>query len=304
MNRLLTLKGLGFSTQKQQSPHCQSNTKPLRLLSTVLVCSVLTACGSGDERNEVDSETIDTRNFQAYVTVTATNENFSSVDARLVWEEEETFMIDLINDDAFSVNVENETKELRQSPDTSDPVYSSTFNHGGSGDVFNISLRRTTPPALDEIWFPVEWIEDDVEFPEYQLAAPNSSIELPNSFSLAANPTELSDSDDSLSLTWDPDTNGDEMALAYTTRCPAEADQVGWVGQGDLDIISDPGTATLSLTELLAGRPDYVRTESCAVTVKVQRRTYGVVDPNLSSASLFTGIQERSVTVIYQPNTI
>ena len=274
----------------------------LRTLPVLGFSTLLAACG-GDSSNEVGSQDVDTGNFQAHITVTATADNLANVETRLVWVPDETFIVRLAGGDSLSATVDGETKELETSPDNSDPIYIASFTDGSSEAEYQISLERVGPPDFSDEWFPEEWIdESELErFSDYEVSAPNNLVTLPMAFTLNADQEFVSNLNDEVVLTWDADSNGDEMSLAFTTRCPEDPDQDGIIFEGDLDISGDPGTATVQVNDLI---PESSNAEACAVTLKVQRLRFGDADEALSDGSILRGIQQRSVTVRYLPGSV
>jgi len=237
------------------------------------VCVLLVAC------ENVKSEDVDTDALYADLRVTATGDGASRVGAWLrVGGGLSNTYLDLSSGDSLTARQGESIKTLaRQSNVLGEVWYEESFAIDAENTPFLISLTRasTDPSACGT-----------------GHDAPNSNVSLPAPFTLSAPTADASFSRaaDDIPVAWAESGKPDPMTVHFSGGCI--------VGRS-IAVSGDPGTATIPHSMIEPIRDH--ETESCRVTITVERRRAGALDPNYGEGGTISAAHVRSIDVLSTP---
>jgi len=226
-------------------------TLQLGFVSLVLSASLAAGC-----RQEVESTDIRTTGVYPVIDVTAEGSGTSRVLVKLkVGGPASNTYLELVGPDRLTATGAGATKELDSSGGVS---YAATFATEAAGP-FVVSFIRGE--------------EDD--------DAPNSTVNLPEPFTLTVETTELSRATGDLAFSWTPGPAGGVIDSSLYGSC---IDTL-------IETIPDDGTGSISRDRIHAR--DGATTESCTVTLTLARTHVGQVDPAFTEGGRVTATQIR-----------
>jgi hypothetical protein len=227
-------------------------TLQLGFVSLLLLASLAAGC-----RQEVESTDIRTTGVYPVIDVTAEGSGTSRVLVKLkVGGPNSNTYLELTGPDRLTATGAGATKELDSSGSVS---YAATFATEAAGP-FVVSFLRGP--------------EDD--------NAPNSTVDLPEPYTLTVETTELSRATGDLVFSWTPALSGGVIDSSLYGTC---IDTL-------IETIPDDGTGSISHDRIHAR--DGATTESCTVTLTLARTRVGQVDPAFTEGGRVTASQIRS----------
>jgi hypothetical protein len=234
-------------------------TLHLGFVSLLLSASLAAGC-----KQEVESTDIRTTGVYPVIDVTAEGSGTSRVLVKLkVGGPNSNTYLDLTGPDRLTATGAGATKELDSSGSVS---YAATFATEAAGP-FVVSFIRGP--------------EDD--------SAPNSTVDLPEPFTIAPLTTELSRATGDLVFTWTP---GPAAGVIDSSLYGSCIDTI-------IETIPDDGTATISHDRIHAH--DGATTDSCSVTLTLARTDVGQVDPAFTEGGRVTATQIRAALFTSTP---
>jgi len=237
----------------------------------LLMVGVVAAIGC----ESVDSTNIDTAGIYAELSVTATGDGTSLVDATLLLGQGSANFLDLEGGDKISAwmilpgSDSSMIANMAESHFGGATWYTATFQTQGEDTEFGVNLDRSSSGHV---------------------SAPESYVTLPAPFvlSTASGAASFSRADtEEFLVQWDPFAfaAGDVMTYEVTGSCIQTS--TGGVGSAD----------SLQLAQGFLLPYTNRESDSCPVTVTLQLTRSGVVDPAYGKGGYFRGIQERSMTL-------
>jgi hypothetical protein len=228
-----------------------------------VVSVALAACLAAGCRQKVESTDIRTTGVYPDIDVTADGSGSTRVQVRLkVGGPASNTFLELVGPDRLQVTGGGVTKDM----DGSGYSYTATFPTDAAGPFVVAFLRG---PA--------------------DISAPNTTVTLPQPFTISLPTRELSRATDDLTYTWSPTSGAGDMDESIDGSCTEII----------LDTIPDDGAATISHDQIHAesGRAS----DSCTVTLTMARNQSGQVDPAFTEGGSVNARQLRSITFTSTP---
>ncbi len=227
------------------------------------VVSVLlsTAFAAGCKQ-EVESTDIRTSGVYPVVDVTATGSGTTRVQVKLkVGGPASNTYLELVGPDRLQATMGGTTKDMDSSGSVS---YAATFSTEAAGPIVIAFLRGP----------------DDT-------TAPNTTVNLPEPFTMALDSTDVSRASGTLNVTWTPSGGGGNLDSSLAGGC---VDLI-------VEPIPDDGAATIAGDHLHANSPN----DACTVTLTLARTQTGQVDPAFTEGGSVKASQVRSKSFTSSP---
>lgn len=232
-------------------------------LRTVSVVGFGATLVSGCGEEDVDSDAIKTKGMHAIITAVASGNGETVVTAQLRVGGDNGTIVELSSGDTLVGTVDGETKTLGAIEDRE--KYRATFDTDAADTEIQVSFER----------------EEDED-------APDSSVTLPDPFSILDLEEEEVQRGDDVLITWEPEGSGD-------INWSLDGDCV-WTADGTT---SDDGSHTLTAEDVEVLGTD--EGENCEVTVTLERAASGSVDPAFEEGGTIRAYQRRSVSFTSTP---
>lgn len=207
------------------------------------------------------------------ITIDASSNNNVQVIAYLSRSRELlTIPIDVSGGDSLTAYAYGTSKELVR---TAAGNYAATFNKNQT-ETFKVSFLR-----------------------QGEAGAPNSTVLLPEPFTIGQPANQQTfNNGDTITVTWSPAINHQNMYLGYDIECPALGG--GIVTDGAGNNLNDTGSYVIPTSFFrILGDTNIDVTKQCTGQIKIFRREYGTKDPALNGS--IVSAQWRTVTFMINP---
>jgi hypothetical protein len=239
---------------------------PFLSLAAALLAGAAVGC------EDVDSDSVLTSGLYADMSVDATGDGTSDVTVYLrVGGALSNTFLNLVGDDRLRALADSENKMLTHLQLLNMHWYETSFDTDAEDTEFLVAFERTVDQG-----------------------APNSVVTLPAPFEITepvGGETFSRDVDD-IVVGWAPAGSVDEMTLSITGSC---------IDSYYATIPSDTGTITIGAGEIEPSDPDAPIPESCAMSIAIERRREGDIDPHYGEGGFIDASQRRSVSVTSAP---
>lgn len=233
----------------------------ISLATTGLALAGLVAC------ENVDSSDVLTSGVYADITARASGDGETLVKTTLrVGGAASNTFLDLVDDDKLIATQAEQVEEMERKTLLGSVWYQKSFAIDAADTAFKVAFERT----IDE-------------------GAPDSNLTLPAPFSVTspAAATDFSRSADDIVLSWDGSGTDDLMVLNIDGGC---------IKIFHKELAGDTGSYTVAHDEIELAR-DAEEGDSCDVTILLERRRAGQLDPGYGEGGQITGIQSREVKI-------
>jgi hypothetical protein len=215
---------------------------------------------------KTDSDDILTRGM--YADIKDTSDGASTTVSATLYQgpPHELVFIELTGDDQLIAKHGTQSKVMSETQVLNVVSHHATFTSGNENDAFDVEFRR---------------IVDD--------GAPKSTATLPAGFTIAMPPSSVSRAG-TLPIDWSPSGTADAMSWSAEGSCIETA-------SGSIN--GDPGNLVIAASTLKL-RMNTQETQ-CNVTVRIDRRREGSVDPAFEKGGESHGVQRRSFSFTSTP---
>jgi len=250
-----------------------NNSSFVRIAVVAVLLLLVNGC------SDTDSNNVTSEGIEAEITVEATGDGTSFVEARLSVGSGGLFSTDLEleNGDRLTATAGGETKVLREEHAFLGGFsYSTSFDTDASGTEFVIAFDRAT--GTD---------------------APDSRVTLPGAASFVL-PTanQTFDLGEVVQISWTEDSLTGNIRLEYTTRCPTLGGSNFFSGSRS---IANSGEYPISTGSLLGdAASNILNGEVCTTDIGLIHSKNGQLDPNFGEGGRITAkqIRERRITIV------
>ncbi len=250
-----------------------------RMLQVVMSVLFLSGC-----TDETDSTDISTRAIWANIQVVEETPGLARVSVELNVGGPSGTNINLSNNERLEASIGGSSKVLDKDIDLFDIEYNTRLETSGFNDVIRVSYFRSDGITLN-----------------------GSVVSLSDDFSITS-PGEGQTFFDSdvISVTWTPvqDSTGGSIDLRTHMQCRTLSGS-SFVSS-PVRTVPDTGIASIQLlSETSLDNPELDKTKSCALSIILERRKKGVLDPAFKSGGKIESTQSRKVenmTIIFSNN--
>ncbi len=215
----------------------------------------------------VDSSDVMTSGVYADINATADGSGHTLVQTSLrVGGAHSNTFLDLVDDDKLTVSQGDDVQQMERQSLFAKVWYEKSFAVDAADTPFTIAFTRTVDQG-----------------------APNSSLTLPAPFEISA-PAEdahFSRMSDDIVVSWDPAGSTDSMRLSLDGNCIRILQK---------DLSGDDGQYTIAHDDIELSS-DADEGTSCTLTLTLQRRRVGQLDPGYGEGGQITGMQTRTIEI-------
>ncbi len=242
--------------------------KNIIILKLITTLPMLSGC-SAEDTNSTD---VSTGSIWARIKVESETTGSTRVSVELNEEWRLGPNINLIGNDRLEVSSGGLASELKKDIDLFDIDYNTRLATSSSEDPFRIAFYRNNGAINNQ-----------------------SVVSLPDGFTMTSPAEEQIFTDiDNVLVTWTPARSGAEIKLAVNTHCRL----LNGTKPHSIEsyFIADTGSAVIDLNEINSlDRPDLNKSGNCELSIALERKQTGVVDPVFSIRSEIFATQNRSV---------